>query len=129
VDWSTYHIRFCAFLPEYQGRQLLQRFFPTFFRILKQAGVERIETETSPSNLAIMHIMNRFHFNVTGTLMSERWGALVRFTKFLDEESERVFLQQFCTGIKYQARGVDQNRYRSLRVTLACIEPPPRTGA
>src|SRR5262249_15727985 len=28
VDWSTYYIRFCAFLPEYQGRQLLQRFFP-----------------------------------------------------------------------------------------------------
>jgi len=105
VDWSTYYIRFCAFLPEYQGRQLLQRFFPDFFRILKMAGIERIETETSPSNLAVMHIMNRFRFNVTGTILSERWGALVRFTKFLDGASEEVFLRQYCTGIQYQTRG------------------------
>jgi hypothetical protein len=104
IDWSTYYIRFCAFLPEYQGRQLLQRFFPEFFRILKLAGVERVETETSPSNLAVMHIMNRFRFNNIGTILSERWGALVRFAKFLDEESEDVFLRQFCTGIRYQAR-------------------------
>jgi RimJ/RimL family protein N-acetyltransferase len=104
IDWSTYYIRFCAFLPEYQGRQLLQRFFPEFFRILKLAGVERIETETSPSNLAVMHIMNRFRFNNIGTILSERWGALVRFAKFLDDESEDVFLRQFCTGIRYQAR-------------------------
>jgi hypothetical protein len=104
VDWSTYYIRFCAFLPEYQGRQLLHRFFPDFFGILKRAGVERVETETSPSNLAVMHIMNRFRFNVTGTILSERWGALVRFTKFLHEESENVFLRQYCTGIRYQAR-------------------------
>jgi hypothetical protein len=104
VDWSTYYIRFCAFLPEYQGRQLLQRFFPEFFRILKQSGVERIETETSPSNLAVMHMMNRFRFNHSGTILSERWGSLVRFTKFLDERCEDVFLRQYCTGIRYQAR-------------------------
>jgi hypothetical protein len=105
VDWSTYYIRFCAFLPEYQGRQLLQKFFPEFFRILQMAGIERVETETSPSNLAVMHMMNRFRFNVTGTSLSERWGALVRFTKFLDAASEQVFLRQYCTGIQYQTRG------------------------
>jgi hypothetical protein len=104
VDWSTYYIRLCAFLPSYQGRQLLQRFFPDFFGILKAAGVERVETDTSPSNLAVMHIMNRFRFNATGTILSERWGALVRFTKFLDDQSEQVFLRQYCTGIRYQAR-------------------------
>ena len=110
VDWSTYYIRFCAFLPAYQGRQLLQRFFPAFFRVLKAVGVERVETETSPSNIAVMHIMNRFRFNVTGTILSERWGALVRFTKFLDNESETVFLRQYCTGIRYQVREKCQAR-------------------
>jgi hypothetical protein len=104
VDWSTYYIRFCAFLPTYQGRQLLQRFFPNFFRILKIAGIERVETDTSPSNFAVTHIMNRFKFNATGTILSERWGAVIRFTKFLDEQSEEVFLRQYCTGIRYQAR-------------------------
>jgi RimJ/RimL family protein N-acetyltransferase len=104
VDWGTYYIRFASFLPAYQGRQLLQRFFPNFFRILKEAGIERVETDTSPSNFAIMHIMNRFRFNATGTMLSERWGGVIRFTKFLDEASEDIFLRQFCTGIRYQAR-------------------------
>lgn len=99
-DWSSYYIRFCAFLPHYQGRQLLQRFFPAFFDALRVRGIERIETETSPSNLAVMHIMNRFRFNVTGTILSERWGALIRFTKFLDEKSEEEFLRQYCAGIR-----------------------------
>jgi ribosomal protein S18 acetylase RimI-like enzyme len=110
IDWSSYYIRLTAILPEYHGKKFPQRFLPTLFEVLKAAGVERVETETSPSNLAVMHIMNRFRFNVTGTVLSERWGALVRFTKFLDEESERVFLDQFCTGIRYQARGNDNNR-------------------
>jgi Acetyltransferase (GNAT) family len=104
TDWSTYYIRFCAVLPDFQGKQLLQRFFPKFFDILSAAGVERVETETSPSNLAVMHIMNRFRFNVAGTILSERWGALARFVKFLDQESESTFLRQYCTGIRYQAR-------------------------
>ena len=110
VDWSTYYIRLTAILPEYHGRKLPQRLLPKLFEVLKGAGVERVETETSPSNLAVMHIMNRFRFNVTGTVLSERWGALVRFTKFLDDESEQVFLRQFCTGIRYQARGTDATR-------------------
>jgi len=104
TDWSTYYIRFSATLPAYRGRRLVQRFFPTFFHILKAAGVERVEADTSPSNLAVVHIMNRFKFNITGTLLSERWGALVRFSKFLHEPSEDVFLRQYCTGIRYQAR-------------------------
>jgi RimJ/RimL family protein N-acetyltransferase len=108
-DWSSYYIRLTAILPEYQGKRLPQRFLPKLFEVLAQAGVERVETDTSPSNLAVMHIMNRFRFNPTGTLLSERWGTLVRFTKFLDEECERVFLRQFCTGIRYQARGGNTN--------------------
>jgi hypothetical protein len=66
--------------------------------------VERVDVETSPSNLATMHIMNRFRFNVTGQVLSERWGALVKFSKFLDGDCEKVFLRQYCTGIKYQTR-------------------------
>jgi hypothetical protein len=52
-----------------------------------------------------MHIMGRLRFNVTGTCLSERWGANVHFTKFLNGDNERTFLQQFCSGVKYQLRG------------------------
>jgi GNAT superfamily N-acetyltransferase len=104
VDWSTYYVRFVATLPEYRGRKIFQAFLPRLLRILGTAGVERVEAETSPSNLAFVHIMNKFAFNVTGTVLSERWGALVRFTKFLDSESEEIFLRQYCSGVEYQRR-------------------------
>lgn len=104
VDWSTYYLRSGAVLREYQGRKLLQRFLPTLFDKLSGSGVERIEADTSPANLAMMHVLTRLRFNVTGTTLTERWGAHVHFTKFLDRDSEAVFLQQFCAGIRYQTR-------------------------
>jgi RimJ/RimL family protein N-acetyltransferase len=105
VDWSTYYLRFIAILKEYQGKKLFQEFLPTLFDILGSAGVERVEADTSPSNLAIVHILNKFKFNVAGTNLTDRWGALIRFTRFLDRASEGIFLRQYCTGIKYQMRG------------------------
>lgn len=104
VDWSTYYIRSAAALPDYQGRGVVQRFFPVLFDELKRSGVERVEADTSPANMATMHLLTRLRFNVTGTVLTERWGAHVHFTKFLDEESENVFLRQFCSGVKYQLR-------------------------
>jgi len=32
---------------------------------------------------------------VTSTISSERWGINLRFTKFLDEEAERIYVAQF----------------------------------
>jgi hypothetical protein len=104
IDWGSYYIRSAAALPSYQGKKVIQRFFPVLFEHLKRAGVERVEADTSPANMATMHLLTRLRFNMTGTVLSERWGAHVHFTKFLDEASEGVFLEQFCSGVKYQLR-------------------------
>ncbi|HEY3500089.1 MAG TPA: GNAT family N-acetyltransferase [Polyangiaceae bacterium] len=100
VDWGTYYIRSTALLPEYQGRGLVQRFFPRLFERLRAAGVERVEAETAPSNFASLQILLRSRFSVTGTVLSERWGALVRLTRFLDGAAGEVFLDQFCDGLQ-----------------------------
>lgn len=102
VDWSTYYFRSAAMLPEYQGKQLFREFVPLLFECLKNSGVERVQADTSPSNLAMMRLLTALGFNVTGTILSERWGAQVQLTKFLEENSETVFLQQFCSGVNYQ---------------------------
>lgn len=105
TDWSTYYIRSAAMLPKYQGRRIVQQFYTSvLFPRLQRAGVERVEFNTSPSNLAMMHIAARLRFNNTGTILSERWGAMIHFTKFLAADKEEVFLSQFCTGIRYQLR-------------------------
>lgn len=105
TDWSSYYIRSAAMLPKYQGRRIIQHFYTSvLFPVLQQAGVERVEFDTSPSNMAMMHIATRLRFNNTGTILSERWGAMIHFTKFLAADKEDVFLRQFCAGVKYQAR-------------------------
>jgi hypothetical protein len=104
-DWSTYYVRSAALLPAHQGSGVIQRLFSrVLFGELMRVGVERVEVDVSPANLAMVHIVTRLAFNVTGTTLTERWGANTRFTKYLCPESAQVFLTQFCSGVKYQLR-------------------------
>ncbi len=105
LDWSTYYIRSAAVLPEHQGRALVQRFLSLcLFDELTRAGVSRVEFDVSPMNLAMLHIATRMRMNPTGTVLTERWGAMTRFTRFLCAEAHQVFLEQFCSGVNYQQR-------------------------
>jgi hypothetical protein len=105
LDWSTYYIRSAAVLPEHQGRGPIQRFLTTcMFEHLARAGVTRVELDVAPSNLAMLHIATRMRMNPTGTVLTERWGALTRFTRFLSPEAHQTFLEQFCSGVNYQHR-------------------------
>jgi hypothetical protein len=54
--------------------------------------------------MATLHLLTRLRFNPTGTLLSDRFGATIHFTRFLDDASEDVFWRQFCTGVGYQRR-------------------------
>jgi RimJ/RimL family protein N-acetyltransferase len=103
-DWSSYYLRTMGLLPEYHGRQLASSILTYMFDVLGRVGVRRFELDTSPSNMATIQVLTRLRFNITGQFTSERWGALLRFTKFLDDRAEEVFLDSFCTGIRYQRR-------------------------
>lgn len=98
VDWSTYYIRSTAFLAKYQGRSVYQRFLAQLFALLTDAGVSRVEADTAPSNLQCVAALMRQRFVVTGSVLSERWGALTRFTRHLHPEAECTFLKQFCAS-------------------------------
>lgn len=105
VDWSTYYMRSLAFLEEYQGRSLHQRLLDELFAMLAKGGVCRVEVETAPSNLQGVSALVRQRFMASGSVLSERWGALTRFTKHLEPGAERVFLGQFCfSGAVHQQR-------------------------
>jgi hypothetical protein len=84
---------------------VIQKFFPHLFERLRLAGVERVEADASPANFASLQTLLRNRFNVTGSVLSERWGALVRLTRFLDDDATGVFLDQFCDGVRPQQAG------------------------
>jgi hypothetical protein len=96
VDWSTYYWRSVAFLPEHQGRGLLAAALEHTDAILRDAGVVRVEGEAAPTNYRQVRLLLRLGYCVTGTTNSERWGTMLRLTKFLRADAEERFATQFC---------------------------------
>jgi GNAT superfamily N-acetyltransferase len=97
-DSSTYYVRSMALLPEYRGRGTYPQLMQHLASVLRAAGVERLEGDTSPANWNSIITCARLGFVATGTLNSDRWGALVRVTWFLNVEAEDVFHNQYCAG-------------------------------
>jgi hypothetical protein len=47
--------------------------------------------------------------------LSERWGSLLHFTKFLSEKHQKVFLDQFCASIQYQQKHAQRTANRNIQ--------------
>jgi ribosomal protein S18 acetylase RimI-like enzyme len=95
-DWSTYYVRIFAIAEECQHRGIIRKLVrECLFQPLAMYGVQRIAAETSPANRAMCRLFSELEFHATGHQLSDRWGALVRYTRFLDRSCEAVFLGQF----------------------------------
>jgi hypothetical protein len=94
-DWSTYYLRSMAFLPECRRKHYGSAFFSRICEALGHAGIARIEGDTAPTNIAVGRILSKLGFIVTSTVCSERWGMLLRFTKFLESDLGASFTRQF----------------------------------
>lgn len=98
VDWSTYYWRTVAFLPAYRGRGLLAAALEATDRHLAAHGVARVEGETAPNNYAQLRLLLRLGYVVTGSTESDRFGSMLRLTKFLAPGPRETFERQFCRG-------------------------------
>lgn len=95
IDWATYYLRTTAILREHRGRNIFGRFVEGLSATLRGCGVQRIEFDTSPANVAINRVMLGLGAIVTGTLNTDRWGALLHHTLHLEPEAAHVFERQF----------------------------------
>jgi GNAT superfamily N-acetyltransferase len=102
-DWNSYYVRSTALLPQYRGRRLLGRLLQRLEDPLRAAGVERIETEVSPANAPMVRTVGEQGFIVTGQTATERWGLLLRYTRFLSHEASAVFRRHYV-GMKVSQR-------------------------
>lgn len=97
-DWSNYYIRLAAILPKYQGHHAMTEFAEHLYGWLKAAGVARVDTDTAPSNCFTQSNFVKQQYVVSGTLLTERWGALIRYTKYLNPDAEGHYLDKFCVS-------------------------------
>lgn len=96
-DWSSYYIRIFALKRSYQRPRLIRRFCCDYlFARLLAHDVQRVAAETSPANIATSRTLSELKFYVTGQQLSDRWGPLTRYTKFLDPACEQAFLDRFA---------------------------------
>jgi len=102
TERSQFRVRNCSILPAFQGGGRYQSLLRHLISVLGENGIDRIEGDVAPSNLGHIHVLNKLKFNITGFNLSERWGALVHFTHFTNPKPEKVFLDQFCDGVKPQ---------------------------
>ena len=108
VDWSSYYFRGAYVLGEYRKYKAFRSWITQVLNILSTHNVNRAFVEVASSNLICVHTFNKLGFNVTGTRVSERWGSLLYFAKFLNTDSERLFLDRHCVGIRPQLNSPSQ---------------------
>jgi hypothetical protein len=106
TDWTTYYIRSAALLPEYRERRVLTRFLERLDGPLRAAGVERVEAECSPANVPVVRLLTAQGYVATASVSSERWGLMLRYTKFLSEEASAAFIRQY-TAMPFAKRRKD----------------------
>jgi hypothetical protein len=94
-DWSSYYARAMNILPELREGRLASELSSRICETLAGTEVARIEVETSIANIPMTRLLHGLGFLVTGSSNSERWGAMLRFTKFLREKPAETFSRQF----------------------------------
>lgn len=97
-DWSTYYVRTFALLPEFRERRVLTDFEQAFSKCTRDAGIARWDVECSPMNTPVIRMFTGAGCVVTATQTSERWGAMLRFTKFLSEDAKAAYVRQFVSA-------------------------------
>jgi len=95
TDWATYYIRTFALLPEYRDRGIVRAYVENVAAQIAPLGAERIEFDTSPGNVPMNRAFLRLGCVVTGSLNTDRWGTLLRYTLHLSGEAKRVFKSQY----------------------------------
>lgn len=96
-DWSTYYVRIFAVTRRFQRPALMRKLIrECIFEPLSACGVQRIAADTSPANRPMARLFSELKFHVTGQQLSDRWGPMVRYTKFLDAACEAVFFERFA---------------------------------
>ena len=106
-DWTTYYVRSAALLPAFRERHLLTQFSERLYAPLRTSGVERIEAECSPANVPMARLLTGQGYLVTGSVTSERWGVVLRYTKFLSEDASAAFMRQY-TAMPFSKRQEDK---------------------
>jgi len=98
MDFMTYYMRNTGILPSHQKKGIYSKFLDVFSKYIEEIGYERLTSQHKPDNTEMLITKLRAGFVITGMDLDERWGSLVRLTKFLKSDRDDAFKR--CFGRK-----------------------------
>lgn len=104
TDWSTYYLRSTAVLPSFQRRGIFSQLLVFLGETLATLGVARLVLDTNPMNTPVLRATQRQGFAISGQRISERWGALVELTRFLQSGHRRAFQSKYVPNDTFKAK-------------------------
>lgn len=99
-DWCSYYLRYILIKKEHQGHNLQNQWVRFVIASVEPHGIERIEVDFSPANTVQLFHYQRMGFYYVGMTMSERWGAVMRYVRYLNPNRRDAYLDQFFHGTK-----------------------------
>lgn len=94
-DWTTYYLRYITINPEHRNNNLTLSFVKAIEHILQNYKIEKITCDVSPTNLGQVSRMSQAGYVYTGNVLSERFGANIRLTKFIKDDCWKAYNQNF----------------------------------
>lgn len=98
TDWSTYYLRTMALLTDQRGKQFGPAWVNYVGTVLRSYHVDRLEVHTHTVNQGAQLAAMKCGFVPTGTVTSERYGALLHMTMHVAMGAKRIYQDHFGPG-------------------------------
>ncbi len=104
TEWCTYYIYYISILPKFRGSELTLQWLEQLEKTLRPTILSKLEADISPNNVHNVQRVSKFGFLNCGVKITERFGTLIRFVKYLKDDQEELFQRNFCLDIKGHAK-------------------------
>lgn len=94
-DFETFYLRNVALLPKWQNKGIYSKFQEALIEYVKKLGYQKISCHEKATNLYMLRLQMKFGFFIVGHENHDRWGNLLRLTKFLNKKREKNYIENF----------------------------------
>ncbi len=92
-DHTTYYLRNAGLIHSYRQKRLATNFISAFMNYLYSLGYSRVTSQHHGNNNAVLILMLKLGFHISGMETREEWGTLIKLVKHLNPERAIVFDQ------------------------------------
>jgi Acetyltransferase (GNAT) family len=94
-DWETFYLRNSGFIPAVRRQGLYRSIHEDVVRYLDGLGFERIVSDHSPNNKAILMMKIGFGYFVNAVTIDDRFGPMVRLLYIVNADRRKRYFEKY----------------------------------